>query len=50
MKRLEDLDTLRTLQGLGVRAKAKYAGETASLTKLDSPLKPLSILLKGRKG
>jgi len=44
------MDTLRTLEGLSKRAKAKFDGQTAANIKLDSPLKPLQILLKGRKG
>jgi len=50
MKRLEDMETLRTLEGLPVRAKAKYLGSSAPNIKLDSPLKPIKVLLKGRKG
>jgi hypothetical protein len=50
LKRLEDIDTLRTLEGLPKRAKAKFGGQDPANIKLDSPLKPLQILLKGRKG
>lgn len=51
MKIVEDMDTLRTIRHLPTRAVKKLASKEDRVHgKMDSPLKSINILLKGRKG